>query len=471
MSRIHILSDIGEGNKLGDLPSNRYPPSQTELENLLNQVNYDREIAIEYKEKLTKHTYQLIDEVKRLRSELDTLTSQITRKDISLKESKIKIKDLLSKIKILEMKLSSTQNKSKEITALRSMKKILENKLESAQKDAFSTQEEIVKKESEIIFLKSKLINIKNELMNTKDELALKINEIECLGALCSASQKTKNILDPVIRGGTEKNTQSEEQSFISNSGDTSEESEIRGYALSKSFAKYFKSKNELVIKENETLPIITNKQNPESLIQDITIEGAVCASEALVNDNNIFHQTPPSCSLNSKPDYTHYMTASGNLFSKIYKPTMNEQIMDFQSIIQKNRKKELPSMKLFLMDIDEANKHVASRCQSHPASPTWPFRMIVTGKSGSGKTNILTNLFLDDKAEYIYKEKKGGRRYISCDNLIVCGYHPDEPKWAFVRYMYSIISKDPKAPYYENIRFSYISSETIPSIKAFSSE
>ena len=28
------------------------------------------------------------------------------------------------------------------------------------------------------------------------------------------------------------------------------------------------------------------------------------------------------------------------------------------------------------------------------------------------------------------------------------------EPKWAFVRYMYGIISKDPKAPYYENITF-----------------
>ncbi|CAG8455075.1 8472_t:CDS:2 [Cetraspora pellucida] len=144
---------------------------------------------------------------------------------------------------------------------------------------------------------------------------------------------------------------------------------------------------------------------------------------------------------------------------------------MDSQSIIQKNRKKELLPMKLFLMDIDEANKHVASYCQSHPASPTWPFRMIVTGKSRSGKTNILTNLFLSDKAEYIYKEKKGGRRYISCDDLIVCGYHPDEPKWAFVRYMYGIISKDPKAPYYENIRFSYISPEKIPSIKAFSPE
>ncbi|CAG8738273.1 6452_t:CDS:2, partial [Cetraspora pellucida] len=198
---------------------------RTELENLLNQANHDREIAIECgnrlahkcsildknnkhmqqdlnrsnkdKEKLTKHTYQLIDEVKRLRSELNTLTSQITRKDISLNESKIKIKNFQSKIKILEMKLSSTQNKSKEILTLRSMKKILE---------------------------------------------ASKINEIECLGTLCPASQKTKDILDPVVMGGAEKNTQSEEQSFISNSE-----------AESKSLVKYFKSKKKMEAEINDT--------------------------------------------------------------------------------------------------------------------------------------------------------------------------------------------------------------------------
>ncbi|CAG8834624.1 12533_t:CDS:2, partial [Cetraspora pellucida] len=61
--------------------------------------------------------------------------------------------------------------------------------------------------------------------------------------------------------------------------------------------------------------------------------------------------------------------------------------------------------------------------------------------------------------------------RYISCDDLIVSSYHPDEPKWAFIRYIYGILSKDPKAPYYENIRFSYILSEKIFSVKAFLSE
>ncbi|CAG8818523.1 5559_t:CDS:1, partial [Cetraspora pellucida] len=78
---------------------------------------------------------------------------------------------------------------------------------------------------------------------------------------------------------------------------------------------------------------------------------------------------------------------------------------------------------------MDKANKHVTSYCQSHLASSTWLFRMIVIRKNRSGKTNILTNLFLDDKAEYIYKRKKGDRKYIFCDDLIVCGYHPDKPK------------------------------------------
>src|SRR2546423_11611844 len=93
---------------------------------------------------------------------------------------------------------------------------------------------------------------------------------------------------------------------------------------------------------------------------------------------------------------------------------------------------------------------------------------MLVNGKSGSVKTNIFANLFLGNKAECIYKGKKGGSRYIACDDLIVCGYHSDKPKWAFVRKMYGIISKDPKAPYYENIRFSYISPEEILALEHF---
>ena len=54
------------------------------------------------------------------------------------------------------------------------------------------------------------------------------------------------------------------------------------------------------------------------------------------------------------------------------------------------------------------------------------PMLCFISGKSGTGKTNILGNIFVGDKGECIYKKKKGGSCYIRCDDLIVCGYHPD---------------------------------------------
>ncbi|RHZ88629.1 hypothetical protein Glove_21g10 [Diversispora epigaea] len=95
---------------------------------------------------------------------------------------------------------------------------------------------------------------------------------------------------------------------------------------------------------------------------------------------------------------------------------------------MQKNSKTGLSPMKLFFIDMDEANKHKSIRNIGHP-SMTWPFSKVVTGRSGTGKTNLLANLVLGDKAEYIYKRQKGGSQYIKYDDLIVCGYHPDEPK------------------------------------------
>ncbi|CAJ0824824.1 17018_t:CDS:2 [Entrophospora sp. SA101] len=210
MPRIYTLSDISEGNKLGGIPSSRYPPNRIELENQLACANRDRKIAIECgnqlvnkcsvldkdnkriqrdlkqsnkdKEELSKHTYQLIEEVRRLSSELDSLISKITRKDISLNESKIKIKDLQSRIKILETELSSTQNESKEITSLRSMKKILED---------------------------SELESKVNELERLKSEAKSKPVESE---SHCSA----------IIGGDDEKNTLCEKQSSMTKSDDIS---------------------------------------------------------------------------------------------------------------------------------------------------------------------------------------------------------------------------------------------------------
>src|SRR5437868_15453699 len=116
---------------------------------------------------------------------------------------------------------------------------------------------------------------------------------------------------------------------------------------------------------------------------------------------------------------------------------------MGFQFDIQKNQKTGLPPMKLHLLNMDEVTKHESSRNIGHPAM-TWPFSKLITGKNGSGKTNLLGNLVLGDKNEYVQKGEEGGFRYIKCDDLIVYGYYPNELKWGYVRYIYNMISNDP---------------------------
>ncbi|RGB42045.1 hypothetical protein C1646_751514 [Rhizophagus diaphanus] len=83
----------------------------------------------------------------------------------------------------------------------------------------------------------------------------------------------------------------------------------------------------------------------------------------------------------------------------------------------------------------------------------------------------VTKNLVLSDKDEYVQRREEGGSHYIKCDDLIICGYHPDKSKWAYVRYIYNMISKDLKVPFYEDISFRYIPSERIPSTRIFSPE
>ncbi|CAG8658586.1 5641_t:CDS:1 [Paraglomus brasilianum] len=300
MPRIHTLSDIGECKKLGDIPSNRYPPSRTELENQLACANRDREIAIECgnrlankcsvldkdnkriqrdlkqsnndKEKLSKHTYQLINEVKRLSSESDTLTSQINQLQIS--NTKYGAKDII---------------RLKKIKSLQSMNKILNSKLASAQKDAFSIQENLSKTESENLSLKSKIAEVKRELVST-------VSDLERL--------KSEDISNPVLGGNDEKNmTESDSRSEDAIASDISavlqsrplgdeleirdsvsslnhdtyvsnEESEIRGYASpSKSLRRYFvsgKSMDQAEKNDTEISSKVSEGTNINEISEDI---------------------------------------------------------------------------------------------------------------------------------------------------------------------------------------------------------
>ena len=57
--------------------------------------------------------------------------------------------------------------------------------------------------------------------------------------------------------------------------------------------------------------------------------------------------------------------------------------------------------MKYNIYNIDESKPLQ----QGDPHAPQWPFRMLLAGSSGSGKTNMLVDLLLDDKLLGTYRK------------------------------------------------------------------
>ncbi|RHZ79708.1 hypothetical protein Glove_141g104 [Diversispora epigaea] len=158
---------------------------KTQLQRDIKQSNED-------KEKLSKHASQLIDEVKRLKVNNTNLTSQITQSQISRDEYKARydiqlkeIKSLQAMIKIFEGKLTSAQkdafsiqeNLSKTESENLSLKskmdefKQIEVELEQVRGKLVSAQEDLLKKESEILSFKSKITEVEQELVSTVSEL------------------------------------------------------------------------------------------------------------------------------------------------------------------------------------------------------------------------------------------------------------------------------------------------------------
>ncbi|CAG8817438.1 7057_t:CDS:2, partial [Cetraspora pellucida] len=334
------------------------------------------------------------------------------------------IKELKSKNTNLTEYKAKYYSKLKEANSFQSRIKSLEEELSL-------TQKYLSKKDSEIMSLKAELVNIKIELDSN-------VSELERL--------KLEDISISVIGGDSEKNiSKSRPEGSLLCNNNISAVSET-----SKNLSQYFAHRKIMNEVEKISTDIPTHTNNKIVPI----LESSKIDTEITSKIKNV------------TPIRSHNITIGRS--KELLIIALGAKVMDSQSVMQKNSKTRLPPMKLFLMDMDETTKHASSYYIGHPAM-SWPFAKLVTEKSGTGKTNIFGNLVLGNKAEYIYKKKKDGSRYIQCDDLIVCGYHPEEPKWAFVRYMYGIIASNPRASYYENIRFSYISPEKIPSVKSFS--
>src|SRR4051794_39496155 len=122
--------------------------------------------------------------------------------------------------------------------------------------------------------------------------------------------------------------------------------------------------------------------------------------------------------------------------------------------------------MEFFVYNIDEISRKSLEHLKGNKYSPDWPFRMVVTGGSHSGKTNMVINLILGNKLQHMFKGKKEDR-YIKNDDLILVGKYA-EPKWELVRNAIHIFANSPE-PYRENISFQTIKVEKISDISKFS--
>lgn len=131
-------------------------------------------------------------------------------------------------------------------------------------------------------------------------------------------------------------------------------------------------------------------------------------------------------------------------------------------------------SMKLYLYDIDEARPSKSG----DPHVPQLPFRMLLSGSSGSGKTNMLINLLLGDKLVNYCRNQDAqrvksptlGQRYINCNDVLLVGKHLDEPKWRIVREFYKLLAKE-DGPLKEDVTFTAITPDAIPPVTDFDSK